>query len=82
MKEKKNVLLGRNAQKILLYSLPLMIFLAFALTLHIARLDSHIFLQQREIILLSLTTISRLSFCLALGTVLADYAEKRSAHSR
>ncbi len=78
MKEKKNFQLGRLAQKILLLTLPFMIFSAFMLTLYIARLDGTEFLHQREWILLSLETISRISFCLAFGTVLADYAEKRT----
>lgn len=76
MKEQKTFRLGKTAQKILLLALPVMIFLSFGFTLYIARLDSVAFVNQKETILLSLETLSRFSVCLALGTVLADYAEK------
>ena len=79
MNEKKTMHFGKNAQRILLYSLPFMIFLAFALTLYVARLNGAELLNQRETVLYALETISRFSLCLALGTVLADYAEKRTA---
>ena len=77
MKEQQTFRFGKNAQKILLLALPVMIFLSFGFMLYIARLDSVAFVNQKEIILLSLETLSRFSVCLALGTVLADYAEKR-----
>lgn len=77
MTEKKTFRFGKNAQKILLLTLPIMIFLSFVFTLHIARLDSIAFSGQKEFIFLSLETLSRISVCIALGTVLADYAEKR-----
>ena len=77
MKEQKTFRLGKTAQKILLLALPVMIFLSLGFTLYIARLDNITFLDQRESILLALETLSRFSVCLALGTVLADYAEKR-----
>ena len=79
MNERKTICLGKNAQKLLLCALPFMIFLACALTFHVARLDGTEILRQRANILLSLETLSRISFCLALGTVLADYAEKRTS---
>ena len=82
MKEKKKIRLGKNAQRVLLYALPLMIFTALSLTVYVARLDAADFLNQRENILLALETVSRLILCLALGTVLTDYAEKRSERSR
>ena len=77
MKEQQTFRFGKNAQKILLLALPVMIFLSFGFMLYIARLDNIAFLDQRESILLTLETLSRFSVCLALGTVLADYAEKR-----
>lgn len=82
MKEKKKLRLGKNAQKVLLYALPLMIFLALSLTVYVARLDGADFLNQRENIVLALETVSRLILCLALGTVLTDYAEKRNERRR
>ena len=78
MKEKKTFRLGKNAQKILLFALPVMIAFSFGFTLYIARLDSRAFLDQRESILLLLETLSRISVCVALGTVLSDYAEKKT----
>ena len=79
MKEKIKFRLGKNAQRILLVALPVMIALSFGLTLHIARLDGIAVLCQREAILFSLETLSRISVCIALGTVLSDYAEKRTS---
>ena len=76
MNNKKTFRFGKNAQKILLIALPVMIFLFFWLTLYIARLDSITFLSQRGSILLFLEALSRIFVCLALGTVLTDYAEK------
>lgn len=77
MKDKKTFRFGKNAQNILLIALPVMIFLFFGLTLYISRLDGVTFMSQRDSILLFLETLSRIFVCLALGTVLTDYAEKR-----
>ena len=82
MKTNKTIRFGKAAQNILLYSLPFMIFFSFMLTLYIARLDGIEFLNQRETILFSLETLSRISLCLAIGTVLADDAEKKTAANR
>ena len=82
MKEKKRFYWGKKACKLLHYTLPLMILPAFILTLYIARLDGTVLLRQREAILLSLETLSRLSVCLALAAVLADYAEKKTGTDR
>lgn len=79
MKENEKLRLGSSAQRLLLYTLPFMILLALALTLFVAQADAVTLLQRRESILLFLETISRLALCLALGTVLTDYAEKRTA---
>ena len=79
MKENKHFRLGNAAQKLLLRALPFMVFAAFALTVFVVRSDAATLLNQRESILLFLETISRLVLCLALGTVLTDYAEKRTA---
>ena len=76
MNNKKTFRFGKNAQKILLIALPVMIFLFFGLTLYIARLDGMALLSQRDSILLLLESVSRIFVCIALGTVLADYAEK------
>ena len=77
MKNKKTFRFGKNAQNILLIALPAMIILFFGLTLYIARLDGVTFLGQKGDILLLLEAVSRIFVCLALGTVLTDYAEKR-----
>ena len=77
MKEKKRIVLGSGAQKVLLYALPFMILCAFLFMLYIFRLDSATVLRERENIILFLETVSRLSVCVSLGTVLADYAERR-----
>jgi hypothetical protein len=69
---------GKNAQKILLYTMPVIILLALALTIYVARLDGAALLKERNSIVLVLETISRICVCLALGTVLADYAERKT----
>lgn len=79
MEKIKNFRLGKNAQKVLLFCLPLMVFAAFALTVGIALADSMTLVKERETIIVLLETFSRMCFCLALGTVLADYAEKKTA---
>ena len=79
MKKTEKLRLGNAAQKLLLRALPFMILLALALTVFVVRSDAATLLNQREAILLFLETISRLVLCLALGTVLTDYAEKRTA---
>ena len=79
MEKIKRFKLGKNAQKVLLFGLPLMIFLAFALTVGVALTDSMTLIRERETIYMLLETISRMFLCLALGTVLADYAEKKTA---
>ena len=81
MKEKKKLTFGKNAQALLLYALPFMIFLALMLTLYVMRLDGHSLIRERETVILYIETVSRLCVCLALGTVLTDYAEKRSART-
>ena len=79
MEKIKNFRLGKNAQKVLLFCLPLMVFAAFVLTVGIALADSVTLVKERETVFMILETFSRMCFCLALGTVLADYAEKKTA---
>ena len=74
----KKTYLGNYARKVLEYTLPFMIFFAFALTVYVAKLDAIDVMLQKENILLFLATLGRLSFCLALGAVLADIAERRT----
>ena len=78
MKKRKPFQWGENARRLMLSVLPIMIFLAFLLTLYVARLDGVSFLQQKETVWLALETLSRLLFCLGLGTVAMDYAEKKT----
>lgn len=77
MEKKKTFKLGKNAQKVLLYTLPLLVFAAFALTLYVALLDGTSLIKERETVLVFLETVSRSCVCIALGTVLADYAERK-----
>lgn len=77
MEKKKTFGLGKRAQKVLLFSLPLMVFFAFALMLYAALLDGMTLLRERETVIMLLETVSRISVCVALGTVLADYAERK-----
>ena len=77
MEKKKRIGLGKSAQKVLLYSLPLMVFLAFALMLYAALADSMTLIRERETVIMLLETLSRLSVCVGLGAVLADYAERK-----
>ncbi len=79
MKENKKIRFGNAAQKILLYALPILIVLALALTLYVARLESSDLLRERQTVIFALETISRFIFCISLGTVLADYAEKKTS---
>ncbi|MBE6665799.1 MAG: hypothetical protein E7603_06235 [Ruminococcaceae bacterium] len=79
MEKLKTFKFGKNAQKVLLFGLPLMVFAAFALTVGVALADSATLVRERETVFMLLETVSRMCFCLALGTVLADYAEKKSA---
>lgn len=78
MKEKQNIRLGSTARGILLFALPFMILLALALMLYVAGLDGVGLLKERPTVLLALETISRFAVCISLGTVLADYAEKKT----
>ena len=77
MEKKKTFEFGKNAQIVLRYSLPLLVFAAFALTLYVALSDGTALIQKRETVLLFLETISRSCLCIALGVVLADYAERK-----
>lgn len=77
--EKKSFRLGKNAKKVLLFGLPLLVFCAFALTLYIGLSDAATLIRERAMIFVLLETLSRLLVCLALGMVFADYAEKKSA---
>ena len=79
MKEKINIRLGKTATRILLTTLPVMIFIALALTLYVFRLDGDALMKERQTIILALETISRLAVCISVGTILADYAEKRTS---
>jgi hypothetical protein len=79
MKEKINIRLGKTATRILLTTLPVMIFIALALTLYVFRLDSDALMKERQTVMLALETISRLAVCISVGTILADYAEKRTS---
>ena len=81
MKEKITIRFGKKAQTLLLYALPVMILIALALTLYVSRLDGIALLKQRESIVFMLETVSRFCVCLALGTVLTDYAEKKTAEN-
>ena len=79
MKEKINIRLGKTATRILLTTLPVMIFIALALTLYVFRLDGDALMKERQTVILALETISRLAVCISVGTILADYAEKRAS---
>jgi hypothetical protein len=79
MKEKTNIRLGKTATRILLTTLPIMIFIALALTLYVFRLDGDALMKERQTVILALETISRLAVCISVGTILADYAEKRTS---
>ena len=79
MKEKINIRLGKTATRILLTTLPVMIFIALALTLYVFRLDGDALMKERQTVMLALETISRLAVCISVGTILADYAEKRAS---
>ena len=79
MKEKLNIRLGNTATKILLSALPFMIFIALALTIYVFRLDATSLMKERQTVLFALETISRLSVCISIATILADYAEKRTS---
>ena len=79
MKEKINIRLGKTAMRILLTTLPVMIFIALALTLYVFRLDGDALMKERQTVMLALETISRLAVCISVGTILADYAEKRTS---
>lgn len=80
MKDKRKIHLGQAARKLLLIALPFMIFLALSLTVCVASLDGETLLKERQTIFLVLETISRFAVCVSLGTVLTDYAEKRTAN--
>lgn len=77
MEKKRNFRFGKNAQRILRFGMPVMVFLAFALTVYTGLPESAAPLRERETVLLLLETLSRIFVCLALGVVLADYAEKK-----
>ena len=79
MKEKINIRLGKTATRILLTTLPVMILIALALTLYVFRLDGDALMKERQTVILALETISRLAVCISVGTILADYAEKRAS---
>jgi hypothetical protein len=74
----KRKFLGAHAQKVLLYALPFMIVLAFALAAYIASLAPNEIALKREWILLMFETMSRLFFCISVATVLADIAERKT----
>ena len=76
---KKSFRLGKNAQKVLLFSLPLLVFFAFALTVYVGLSDGAALILEREMIFALLEMIGRFLVCLALGMIFADYAEKKSA---
>lgn len=79
MEKIKNFKLGKNAQKILLSGLPLMVFLAFVLAVGVALADGMTLVRERETVFMLVETLSRLFLCLGLGAILADYAEKKNA---
>ena len=79
MKKKTTFRFGKNAQKVLLFSLPLLVFAAYALTLYVALLDGTALVKESETVISCLETLSRLCLCVALGTVLADYAERKKS---
>ena len=76
--ENKKRILGHYAEKVLRYTLPFMVFFAFALTIYVARLDVAAFICAEETILLLLATLGRLFVCISLATILADIAEKKT----
>ena len=82
MKEQKIRFPGKAAQKFLLRTLPIMILLAFLLLSYVISTDGATLLQEQEKVLLFLETIGRIAVCLGLGTVLTDYAEKRTSEYR
>lgn len=69
--------LGNYAQKVLLYTLPWMVFGAFALTVYVLQMDEMTFIHRQELIFGALELLGRLCVCIAVGTVLADIAERR-----
>ena len=69
--------LGIYAKKVLLYTLPWMLFGAFALTVYVLQLDDGLFIQRQALIFNLLELFSRLCVCIAIGTVLADIAERK-----
>ena len=77
MEKNRNFRFGKNAQRILRFSMPIMVFLAFALTVYVGLPESVAPFRERETVLMILEAISRIFVCLALGVVLADYAEKK-----
>ena len=77
MEKKKSFRFGKNAQRVLRYSLPVLVFSAFALTLYVAVPNGVSPVKERETVVMLLETLSRICFCVALGTVLADYAERK-----
>ena len=77
MEKKKGFRLGKNARRVLRYSLPLLVFSAYALTLYVAVPNGVSLTRDSATIVLLLETLSRACFCVALGTVLADYAERK-----
>ncbi len=69
--------LGRNAEKVLLYTLPWMVFGAFALMVYVIQADVDFFIRKQEMIFGILELLSRLCVCIAIGTILADIAQRR-----
>ena len=79
MEKKRTFRFGKNAQRILRFSLPIIVFLAFALTVYVGLPESIAPFRERETIFWILETISRLFVCLTLSVILTDYAEKKKA---
>ena len=78
MQEKRCRLFGNFAQKVLLMGLPVLILGAFALAIWLSSMDGTFLIKHSATIRLYLETISRAMVCLAIGTVLADIAERKT----
>ena len=67
--------LGTYAEKVLLCTLPWMVFGAFALMVYLVQDQGGGY--RADIVFNALELISRFCVCIALGTVLADIAERK-----
>ncbi len=77
MKRINRWFLGEYAKKVLLFTLPFIIFQALCLVLFIAKLDTLDLMREQETVSLFLETIGRCVVCLTGGCLILDYMEKR-----